>query len=99
MVLAGSAPLAGAALLLAVLVELGVAEDGHAAALVHQGHGRDAVQTLLVRPRHRQHHRHRQVDDATYGTEGEQVGWFIEGGGGQRLNKGKETWKVAMLVL
>lgn len=70
MVLAGGAPLPCASLLFAVLVELGVAQDGHPPALVHQGHGRHAIQTLLVCGRHRQHHGHRQVDDATWGQQG-----------------------------
>lgn len=70
-VLAGGAPLAGAALLLAVLVELGVAQDGHPPALVDQRHGRHAVQPLLVGGGHRQHHGHRQVDDAACGWRGE----------------------------
>lgn len=58
-VLARGAPLAGAALFLAVLVKLRVAEDGHSSALVNQGQGRHAVQALLVSGGHGQHHRHR----------------------------------------
>lgn len=66
MVLAGGAPLPRTSLFFAVLVELRVAQDGHPPALVDQGHGRHAVQTLFVCGGHRQHHGHRQVNDATW---------------------------------
>lgn len=72
MAFAGGAPLPRTSLFFAVFVELRVAQDGHPPALVNQGHGRHAVQTLFVCGRHRQHHGHRQVDDPTWhNREGE----------------------------
>lgn len=64
-VLAGGAPLASTSLLFAVFIKLWVAKDGHSSALVNQGHSCNTVQPLLICSGHRQHHRHRQVDDAT----------------------------------
>lgn len=66
MAFAGGAPLPRASLFFAVFVELRVSQDGHPPALVNQGHGRHAIQTLFVCGTHRQHHRHRQVDDPTW---------------------------------
>lgn len=59
---AGGTPLSGTALLLAMHIEFGVAEDGHSAPSVLQGKGRTAVQLLLVLSGHRQDNGHRQVD-------------------------------------
>lgn len=73
-VLARGAPLASAALLLAVLVKLRVAEDGHSSALVNQSQRSHAVQALFVSAGHGKHHRNRQVDDATCGDE--EQSWF-----------------------
>lgn len=64
-VLAGGAPLASTSLLFAVFIKLWVAKDGHSSALVNQGHSCNTIQPLLICSGHRQHYRHRQVDDAT----------------------------------
>lgn len=64
-VLAGGAPLASTSLLFAVFIKLWVAKDGHSSALINQGHSCNTVQPLLICSGHRQHHGHRQVDDAT----------------------------------
>ena len=56
------APLATAALLLVVGVELGRAQDGHPLALVGQGEGLLTGQSLLVLPADRQNDGHRLVD-------------------------------------
>lgn len=62
----GGAPLPGAALLLAVLVELGLSEDGHTHAVVLQSDGGAAVQLLLGFSADRQDDGHGEVDGATW---------------------------------
>lgn len=63
------APLPGAALLLTVLVELGLSEDGHTLALVLQGNGCTAFQLLLGFSADRQDDGHGEVDGATWMSE------------------------------
>lgn len=65
----GGAPLPGTALLLAVLVELGLSEDGQALAVVLQSDGCAAVQLLLGFSADWQHDGHREVDGATWMEE------------------------------
>lgn len=62
----GGSPLPGAALLLAVLVELGLSEDGHALAIVLQSDGCAAVQLLLGFSADWQDDGHGEVDGATW---------------------------------
>ena len=64
----GGSPLSGTALLIAVFVELGFAEDGDAHALVLQRYGRAAVQSLLGLRAHGQHDGDRQVDGHVWNT-------------------------------
>ena len=61
-------PLSGAALLLAVFVELGFSEDGDADSLVHQRYGRAAVHLLLGLRADRQDDGHGQVDGHIWKT-------------------------------
>lgn len=68
-IFASGTPLPGTTLFLAMIVELRVAKDGDSPAIVEKRERCAAVQTFLVCTWDGQDHRHRQVNNPTYGGQ------------------------------